>query len=232
MKSYAELVHETLDQRAIIDNRNLVQLSDASKSVLIAFNQACEFMRDLHNWKWNFKSDSFLNDLGQSTYPMPYGIVKSIEYQKNTDKNKKCELTYVDELTAEDGCPCQWANKWDTEELQIAPAVSSDCDEISQTIINYYDKSIACIGNRIDGNLLQRFTLDENIAPADAQFLNIPEYIHDAYARCVILKTRVYLNENAQETLFPAQTQEWMEAYNGLMSFAKTPYYNSERTVI
>jgi hypothetical protein len=230
MKSYVELVQESLDQRAIIDNRNLVNLSSASKSVLIAFNQACEFMRDLHNWKWNFKSDSFLNDMEQSTYPMPYGIMKSVMYQKNT--GEQCELTYVDELNAKEGCPRQWSFKWDTEEIEIAPAVSPDCDEVSQTIINYYDKNIACIGNRVDGALLQRFTLDETVAATNNQFLNIPEYIYDAYARCVILKTRVYLNQGAQTTIFPAQQGEWNEAYNGLLSFAKTPFYTSERTVI
>ena len=227
LKSYFDLIEETLSQRAIIDNRQVVDLKNTSKSVLIAFNQACEFMRDLHNWKWNFKEEEYINDLGQDTYPMPYGIVHGILYKKGS-VGSKCALTYVSELTAEKGCPSQWSHKWDTEEIQIAPAVSADCDEISTTIMQYHDRHIACLGDRTDGNLLKRFTLDED---TKKQFLNVPEYIYDAYARCVVLKTRVFLNEGAQTTVFPAQQQEWLEAYNGLMSFAKTPLY-SERTEI
>lgn len=227
MKSYFELIEEVLNQRAIIDNRQVVDLNNTSKSVLIAFNQACEFMRDLHNWKWNFKEEEFLNEQGQDTYPMPYGIVHGMLYKKGT-KGDKCALAYVSELTEENGCPSQWAHKWDTEEIQIAPAVSADCDEVSTTVMQYHDRHIACLGARTEGNLLKRFTLDED---PKKQFLNVPEYIYDAYARCVVLKTRVFLNEGAQTTVFPAQQQEWLEAYNGLMSFAKTPLY-SERTEI
>ena len=227
MKSYFELIEEVLNQRAIIDNRQVVDLNNTSKSVLTAFNQACEFMRDLHNWKWNFKEEEFLNEQGQDTFPMPYGIVHGMLYKKGT-KGDKCALVYVPELTEENGCPSQWAHKWDTEEIQIAPAVSADCDEVSTTVMQYHDRHIACLGARTEGNLLKRFTLDED---PKKQFLNVPEYIYDAYARCVVLKTRVFLNEGAQTTVFPAQQQEWLEAYNGLMSFAKTPLY-SERTEI
>ena len=227
MKPYIELVQEVLNQRAIVDNRQVVDLTATSKSVLIAFNQACEFMLNLHNWKWNFKEVEYLNDIGQDTFPMPYGMVHKVLYKKGSSGGK-CELDYVADLTATEGCPTQWAHKWDTEEIKIAPAVSNDCDEISTTVIQYHDKNIACIGNRTDGNLLPHFTLDKS---ATTQFLNVPEYVYDAYARCVILKTRVYLNEGAQATLFPAQKEEWNEAYNGLMLFAKTPLY-SERTEI
>lgn len=227
MKSYLELVQEVLNQRAIIDNRQVVDLNNTSKSVLIAFNQACEFMRDLHNWKWNFKEEEFLNEQGQDTFPMPYGIVHGMLYKRGT-KGDKCELEYVPDLTATSGCPSQWSHKWDTEELKIAPAISSDCDEVSTTIVQYHDKNLACVGDRVNGELLPRFTLD--ISPT-TQYLNVPEHIYDAYARCVVLKTRVFLNEGAQTTVFPAQQQEWLEAYNGLMSFAKTPLY-SERTEI
>lgn len=227
MKSYIELVQEVLDQRAIVDNRNIVDLTETSKSVLVAFNQACEFMLNLHQWKWNNREETYLNDLGQNTFPMPYGIVRKVLYKEGSN-GEKCELDFVPELYATEGCPSQWTNKWDTEEIQIAPAVSKDCDEVSQTIIKYNDKNIACIGSRTDGNLIPRFTLESETAK---QFLNVPEYIYDAYARCVILKTRVFLNEGAQATVFQAQKEEWAEAYNGLMSFAKTPLY-SERTEI
>lgn len=227
MKSYIELVQEVLDQRAIVDNRNIVDLTETSKSVLVAFNQACEFMLNLHQWKWNNREETYLNDLGQNTFPMPYGIVRKVLYKKGSN-GEKCELDFVPELYATEGCPSQWTNKWDTEEIQIAPAVSKDCDEVSQTIIKYNDKNIACIGSRTDGNLIPRFTLESETSK---QFLNVPEYIYDAYARCVILKTRVFLNEGAQATVFQAQKEEWAEAYNGLMSFAKTPLY-SERTEI
>ena len=227
MKSYLELVQEVLNQRAIVDNRQVVDLSTTSKSVLIAFNQACEFMRDLHNWKWNFKEEEYLNDIGQDTFPMPYGIVHKVMYKQGS-KGGKCELEYVPDLTATSGCPSQWSHKWDTEEIKIAPAISSDCDEISTTTIQYHDKNLVCIGNRTNGELLPRFTLDKS---PTTQYLNVPEHVYDAYARCVILKTRVFLNEGAQTTVFQAQKEEWAEAYNGLMSFAKTPLY-SERTEI
>lgn len=227
MKSYLELVQEVLNQRAIVDNRQVVDLSTTSKSVLIAFNQACEFMLNLHNWKWNFKEEEYLNDIGQDTFPMPYGIVHKVMYKQGS-KGGKCELEYVPDLTATTGCPSQWSHKWDTEEIKIAPAISNDCDEVSTTIIQYHDKNLACIGNRTDGNLLPRFSLEKS---PTTQYLNVPEHVYDAYARCIVLKTRVFLNEGAQATVFADQKQEWNEAYNGLMSFAKTPLY-SERTEI
>lgn len=228
MKSYKELVQEVLNQRAVIDNRLIVDLSETTPSVLIAFNQACEFMRDLHNWRWNYREEQYLNNLGQDTYPMPYGIVHGVKYTKGS-AGESCVLEYVEELTAKDGCPRQWTNKWDTEEIAIAPAVSSDCDEVSTTTIQYHDKHIATLGGRVTGDLLERFTFDSD---TDNQFLNVPAYIYDAYARCVVLKTRVFLNEGAQTTVFPAQEKEWAEAYAGLMKYAKTPYYVSERTEI
>lgn len=230
MKSYFDLVTEVLNQRAVIDNRNIVTLSETSQSVLIAFNQACEYMRDLHNWKWKKYQDVYLNDLGQDTYPIPYGIVEKVFYQKNS-ATEACELQYVDILTADTTCPTQWTFKWDTEEIQIDPATSADCDSVSTTTVMYADNNIATLGVRTatGATKLQRF--DTTLDTAN-QYLNVPEYIYDAYARCVILKTRVFLNENAQTTLFPAQQQEWNEAYNGLMSYAKTPFYTSEKTVI
>lgn len=227
MKSYKELVQEVLNQRAIVDNRQVVSLSTVSKSVLIAFNQACEFMRDLHNWKWNFKEEEYEELAGLNTFPMPYGVVHSVLY-KDVSTGKKCALTYTPELTATNGLPSQWAHKWDTEEIQISPAFPRDVDSKSSVIIQYHDKHIVCVGERAQGNLLPRFDPQQNDS---TQFLNVPEYIYDAYARCIVLKTRIFLNEGAQTTVFPAQQQEWVEAYNGLMSFAKTPLY-SERTEI
>lgn len=227
MKNYIELVQETLNQRAIIDNRQVVTLNDTSKSVLIAFNQACEFMRDLHNWKWNQKEETYVNTINQDSYPMPYGIVHSLEY-KNLDKDETYKLDYVSELSAKEcKIPTQWTHDWAAEEIKIAPAVSTS--ENTTMTIKYHDKNIVCVGLRTSGNLLPRFTLEEQ---TDNQFLNVPEYIYDAYARCVILKTRIFLNENAQTTLFPAQQQEWQEAYNGLMAYAKTPLYKSEKMEI
>lgn len=229
-KSYLELIKETLNQRAIIDNRQITDdLSKVSDSVLIAFNQACEYMRDLHNWKWNAREISYGEEdlLGEDTFPMPYGIVHGVVLEK--DNGEKCSLVYVPELTAEKGCPSQWTQKWDTEDIQIAPAVPADCDQNPIITIQYHDKNIACLGERTDGNLLPQFTKDKD---TKLQYLNVPEFIYDAYARCVVLKTRVFLNEGAQGTVFPAQEAEWNEAYNGLMSYAKTPLYTSERTEI
>lgn len=227
MKSYKELIEEALNQRAIIDNRQIVDLSAVSPSVLIAFNQACEFMRDLHNWAWNMRTETYVNDPRQNLFPMPYGIVHGVVFQHKD--GSRCPLEYVNELTATTGCPSQWTYKWDSEEVEIAPAVSEDCDELSTTTLQYHDKNIACLGNRTEGNLLQRFSLEEDV---DKQYLNVPEYIYDAYARCVILKTRVFLNENAQTTIFGAQKEEWQEALYGLMKYAKTPYYKAGKTVL
>lgn len=225
MKSFKQLIQETLNQRSIIDNRQIVDIADVNKSVLIAFNQACIYMRDLHNWVWNYKEETFLNNIGQDSYPMPYGIVHGLIYQQGS-AGKKCPLMYVSELTATQGCPTQWTQDWANEEIKIAPAVSSDCDNVSTMVLQYHDKNIACLGARTDGNLLQEFSLTED---TENQFLNVPEYIYDAYAKCVVLKARVFLNEGAQASVFEAQQREFNEAYNGLMQFARTPYYESQR---
>lgn len=227
MKAYFDLLQEVLDQRAIIDNRNIVTISDIGDSVIVAFNQACEFMRDYHNWKWNSRNTTYLNTDGQSTYPMPYGIVQSLTYQN--DDAEKYILLYTDILTATENAPSQWTQNWTDETIDIAPAVDFDIDSESQMIIKYMDKNIAYNTSRIEANLIPRFdtTTDTSI-----QYLNVPESIYDAYARCVILKTRLLLNEGAQTTVFAAQNSEFNDALNGLMSFAKTPFYTSERTEI
>lgn len=226
MKSYIELVQETLNQRAIIDNRNIVQLSDTSESVLIAFNQACEFMRDLHNWKWNLREETYVNNANQRSYPMPYGIVHTIKYKKDSN-SKEYYLSYIADLKDSEEEPKYWSHKWDNETLLIDSTV---IPINSESTVVYHDKNIAVLGSRTSANptLLERFS---SSSATNNQFLNIPEYIYDAYARCVVLKTRIFLNENAQTTIFPAQQQEWNEAYNGLMSFAKTPLYTERMEI-
>lgn len=227
MKPYIELLQEVLNQRAIIDNRNIVSITDISQSVMIAFNQACEYMRDLHNWKWNIRTSTYVNTDAQDSYPMPYGIVQSLTYVD--DDSVKSVLNYVPELDADEGRPKQWSQDWQAEEIVIAPAVDFGLDTASQMIIKYMDKNIAYNTSRIEANLIPRFNPATDTA---IQYLNVPELIYDAYARCVVLKTRLFLNEGAQETVFQAQQQEFNDAYNGLMSFAKTPFYTSESTEI
>lgn len=227
MKSYFDLLKEVLNQRAIIDNRNIITIDDVGTSVIIAFNQACEYMRDFHNWKWNTREVTYINTDAQDSYPMPYGIVQTLTYVD--DDNNKSILLYTDILTATEDKPSQWTQNWVDETIDIAPAVDFNLDTNSQMVIKYMDKNIAYNTTRVEANLIPRFdtTTDTTI-----QYLNVPELVYDSYARCVILKTRLLLNEGAQGTVFPAQTAEFNEAINSLMSYAKTPYYTSERTVI
>lgn len=225
MKSYIDLVRETLNQRAIIDNRNIVSLSDTSESVLIAFNQACEFMRDLHNWRWNNRTDVYVLTQDQTSFPIPYGIIHSVVV-KNVTKGTVCVLGYVPELT---GCDGEWTYNWETETIEISNSYYV-ATEIVHVEIHFHDKHIAVLGDRTTtGTLLERFSTTQ---ATSGQYLNVPEYIYDAYARCVILKTRVFLNEGAQATIFPAQQKEWNDAYSCLMQYAKTPFYKSERMEI
>ena len=225
MKNYFELIQEVLNQRGIVDNRNIVAITEVSDSVMIAFNQACEFMRDLHNWKWNYREDEFVNAIDDNSYPMPYGVVHGVVV-KSQDGNKKYTYRYVSEL---DDCDCKtWTYAWDTEQIIISPRIDENLAN-STTIIQYHDKHIACLTNRVTGQLLERF---DPTADVTDQYLNVPEYIYDAYARCVILKTRLLLNEGMQGTTFQPQTAEFKEAYNCLMGYAKTPFYKSERMEI
>lgn len=224
MKSYKELVIETLNQRHIVDNRQIVDIGDIVPSVLIAFDRACSEMRDMYNWVWNYKEDTYVTQAGRTTYPMPYGIVKGLDLQDN-DGNK-CTLDFVTELTAKEGCPTQWTHDWANEELLIAPA---EKDANHTMIIKYYDKNIACIGARTDGNLLQTFDSTGTQAPTDNQFLNVPTNIYEAYAKCVTTLARVYLNEGAQPSVFEAQKQEFQNALNSLLEYAKTPFYKAQR---
>lgn len=228
MKSYKELITETLNQRSIVDNRQVVDVNDVNPSVLIAFDRACSEMRDMHNWVWNFKEEVYVTQTDRTTYPMPYGIVKGLALS-DQDMEQKCPLDFVAELTAKEGCPTQWTHDWANEEIVIAPA-EKDADH--RMIIKYYDKNIACIGARTDGNLLPKFDSTGTAAATDNQFLNVPTYIYEAYAKCVTTLARVYLNENAQPTVFEAQKQEFTNAYNSLLEYAKTPFYDAQRVEI
>ena len=222
MKSYKDLIIETLNQRSIIDNRKVVDVNDVTPSVLIAFNRACSDMRDMYNWVWNLKEDTYATQADRTSYPMPYGIVKGLVLSDSNFENK-CTLDFVAELTAKEGCPTQWTHDWANEEIMIAPA-EKDADHFMT--IKYYDKNIACAGDRTDGNLLHEF---DPAGTTDNQFLNVPEYIYDAYSKCVVTLARVYLNENAQPTVFEAQKREFDTALSSLLEYAKTPFYDAQR---
>ena len=228
MKSYKELIQETLNQRHIIDNRQVVDVTDVTPSVLIAFNRACSDMRDMYNWVWNLKEDTYTTDPDRTTYPMPYGIVKGLVFS-DPNTGKKWPLDFVAELTATEGFPTQWTHDWANEEIVIAPA---EFDTDHNMTIKYYDKNIACIGDRTDGNLLPEFDSTGAVAQTTEQFLNVPTYIYDAYAKCVVTLARVYLNENAQPTVFESQKQEFQGALNSLLEYAKTPFYHAQRVEI
>lgn len=228
MKSYKALIEETLNQRHIIDNRLVVDVADVTPSVLIAFDRACSDMRDMYNWVWNLKEDTYTTQADRTSYPMPYGIVKGLVLSDNNYENK-CALDFVAELTAKEGCPTQWTHDWANEEIIIAPA-EKDADH--KMTIKYYDKNIACAGDRTDGNLLPAFDPSGSDVATDNQFLNVPAYIYDAYAKCVVALARVYLNENAQPTVFEAQKREFDTALSSLLEYAKTPFYNAQRVEI
>lgn len=228
MKSYKQLIKETLNQRSIVDNRQVVDVADVTPSVLIAFNRACSEMRDMYNWVWNFKEDVYATQTNRNSYPMPYGIVKGMVITDTTN-GAKCALDYVAELTATEGCPTQWTHDWANEEITIAPA---EKDNLHTMTIKYYDKNIACVGARTDGNLLPTFDETGTVADTDNQFLNVPTNVYEAYAKCVTTLARVYLNENAQPTVFEAQKQEFKNALNSLLEYAKTPFYDAQRIEI
>lgn len=225
MKSYKQLIEETLNQRAIIDNRQVVNVTDVTPSVLIAFNQACTDLRDMYNWVWNRKKISYATQKGRTSYPMPYGILKGL-YLSDQDGNK-CSLDFTDELTATQGCPTQWTHNWQDEEIEIAPA-EKDSEHIMT--IEFYDKNIAYHDNRSDiENLMAEFDPEGSVVATDNQFLNVPNVVYDAYAKCVVKLARVYLNEGAQPSVFAAQQQEFQNALNSLLEYAKTPFYDAQR---
>lgn len=224
MKSYKELLIETLNQRHIVDNRQVVDVTDITQSVLIAFHQACLDVLNMHNWVWNNKKITFTTAEGRTSYPMPYGIMKGM-YLTDSDGNK-CTLDYAIALTATEGCPTQWTHDWENEEIAIAPAEKDDQHEMT---LVYYDKNIACVGPRSDKNFIKDFDDTGIIASTDEQFLNVPELVYDVYARCVITLTRVYLNEGSQPSVLADQKAEFEQAKNSLLEFAKTPFYDAQR---
>lgn len=225
MKSYKELLIETLNQRAIIDNRQVVDVSEVTPSVLIAFHRACSEMRDMYNWVWNKKKIIYNTQEDRTAYPMPYGIVKSLALADGNGKNE-CPLDFVDELTATEGCPTQWTHDWENEEIEIAPA---ERDNLHTMIIRYYDKHIAYKNTRTLQNLMEDFDSTGSVAATTDQFLNVPAVIYEAYSKCVVTLARVYLNEGAQPTVFEAQKQEFQNALNSLLEYAKTPFYDAQR---
>lgn len=224
MKSFKDLLTETLNQRHIVDNRQVVSVSEVTPSVLIAFHQACLDVLNMYNWVWNNKKITYQTSTDNDAYPMPYGIVKGM-YLVDADNNK-CPLEYANELTDTEGCPTQWTHNWEDEELMFAPA---EKDSDHYMVIDYYDKNIACVGPRSDKNFLKDFDDSETVAPADNQFLNVPEVIYDIYARCVITLTRIYLNEGAQPSVIADQKAEFEQAKNSLLEYAKTPFYHAQR---
>lgn len=225
MKSFKELITETLNQRSIIDNRQVVDVADVTPSVLIAFENACVNMRDMYNWVWNEKEITYITQTDRTTYPMPYGIVKGMVLS-NQDMSEKCPLEYVAELTATQGCPTQWTQDWANEELIISPAEKDDQHNMT---IKYYDKNIAYHDSRSDANTMKYFDITGTDFATTNQFLNVPEAVYEVYAQCVITLTRIYLNEGAQPSVFGAQQAEFNAALNSLLEFAKTPFYKAQR---
>lgn len=224
MKSYKELLIETLNQRHIVDNRQVVNVGDITPSVLIAFHQACLDVLNFHNWVWNHKKIIYTTQANRTSYPMPYGIMKGMTLI-DQDGNK-CPLDYADELTAKEGCPTQWTHDWEEEEIAIAPAEKDDQHYMR---LDYYDKNIACVGPRSDKVFLKDFDDTETAAAATNQFLNVPETVYDVYARCIVTLARVYLNEGSQPSVLADQKAEFEQAKNSLLEYAKTPFYDAQR---
>jgi hypothetical protein len=230
MKSYKELITETLNQRHIIDNRQVVVLKDITPSVLVAFHQACLDVLNMYNWVWNRKKITYQTQAARTSYPMPYGIVKGLVLEDSD--GVKCPLEYAHELTATQGCPTQWTHDWENEEIAIAPAEKDDQHTMT---IEFYDKNIACIGPRSDKRFLKDFDdyekeiVDGVTATFENQFLNVPETIYNIYARCIITLTRVYLNEGSQPSVLNDQKAEFEQAKNSLLEYAKTPFYDAQR---
>lgn len=225
MKAYKDLIIETLNQRSVVDNRQIVDIQDVNKSVLIAFDRACVNMRDMYNWIWNYREEVYVTQADNTTYPMPYGIIKGLIL--SDAQGAKCALEFVPQLTAEEGCPTQWTQDWQNEEIVIAPA---EKDSEHQMIIQYYDKNIAYHTDRSDSNnLMQNFDPTGSTVSTESQFLNVPANIYDVYAECVVTLARVYLNEGAQPSVFQAQQAEFNTALNSLLEFAKTPFYKAQR---
>lgn len=226
MKSYKDLIIETLNQRSIIDNRQVVDISDVTPSVLIAFNRACSEMRDMYNWVWNKKKIVYTTQAGRDAYPMPFGIVKGMSLG-DPQTGDECPLDFVNDLDATEGCPTQWTQDWNNEELVIAPA---EQDGLHTMTIEYYDKHIAYHTDRSDPTkLMETFDDSGTIAATEDQYLNVPNIIYDAYAKCVTTLARVYLNEGAQPSVFEAQKTEFNNALNSLLEYAKTPFYKAQR---
>lgn len=230
MKSYKDLITETLNQRHIIDNRQVVVLKDITPSVLVAFHQACLDVLNMYNWVWNRKKITYQTQAARTSYPMPYGIVKGLVLEDS--EGVKCPLEYAHELTATQGCPTQWTHDWENEEIAIAPAEKDDQHTMT---IEFYDKNIACIGPRSDKRFLKDFDdteseiVDGVTATFENQFLNVPETIYNIYARCIITLTRVYLNEGSQPSVLNDQKAEFEQAKNSLLEYAKTPFYDAQR---
>ena len=230
MKSYKELIKETLNQRHIIDNRQVVVLKNITPSVLVAFHQACLDVLNMYNWVWNRKKITYQTQAARTSYPMPYGIVKGLVLEDS--EGVKCPLEYAHELTATQGCPTQWTHDWENEEIAIAPAEKDDQHTMT---IEFYDKNIACIGPRSDKRFLKDFDdteseiVDGVTATFENQFLNVPETIYNIYARCIITLTRVYLNEGSQPSVLNDQKAEFEQAKNSLLEYAKTPFYDAQR---
>lgn len=230
MKNFEELLIDTLNQRHIVDNRQVVLVSEVTPSVLIAFHRACKDVLNMYNWAWNKKEVSYQTQQDRTSYPMPFGIVKGLVL---SDANgNKCPLEYADELTATQGCPTQWTFDWQDEEIAIAPA---EKDNNHTMTIKYYDKNIACVGPRADGILLEDFLDVETELPDGTtvttknQYLNVPKIIYNAYAECIVTLTRIYLNEGAQPSVLEEQKREFENAKNSLLEFAKTPFYDAQR---
>lgn len=225
MKSFKELLTETLNQRHIVDNRQVVTVAEVTPSVLIAFHQACQDMLNACNWVWNQKKISYTTQADRTAYPMPFGIVDKLVLTDNNTGNE-CSLDYAIELTAKEGCPTQWSHDWENEEIAIAPA---ERDAEHTMTIYFRDKHIACIGPRSDNNLLEDFDDSGELADPTNQFLNVPKLIYEPYARCIVTLTRVYLNEGSQPSVLAEQKAEFNKAYNTLLEFAKTPFYEGQR---
>lgn len=224
MKSFKQLLIETLNQRHIVDNRQVVDVADITPSVLIAFHRACRDVLNMYNWIWNLKDITYTTQADRTSYPMPYGIVKGMVLEDSN--NNKCSLEYVTELTATEGCPTQWTHDWANEEIAIAPA---EKDNQHFMTIKYYDKNIACVGPRSDKVFLKDFDDEGTVAATDNQFLNVPDLIYDVYAQCVVTLARVYLNEGSQPSVLNEQKVEFENAKNALLEFAKTPFYDAQR---
>lgn len=186
-------------------------------TALAELNAAHRYLMALRDFPFKYMSEEISTDKNVAEYPMIEGQISEIVNLNNL-RNLK-ELQEHNNLQDKIGEPVNFWINYSNPDANIVLYPTPDKVYNLKIIYNTY-KFI--MDNK--GNLLNKFENEDD-------FLNLPSYLEDLYADCLILRTMATNNKDEQDENYRPILKEFNEAWMNFIR-AANPTDKEQRIII